>query len=122
MFLLSFWLFYLFPFDIPGAVYKDFCYMAIVAIPGILGCIWASERFGRRHANLIPLFIASCASLAVAFVPLRGGMNVLRLVFGMIGKIFATGTLESLMCWTAEIFPVDVRSRGMGFVQVCLYS
>ena len=63
-------------------------------------------------------FIASIASLVVAFIPAKGSMKTLRVVFGMVGKFFATGTLESLNCWTSEIFPVDVRSRGMGFVQV----
>ena len=43
--------------DLAGGIYKDFCYMAIIAIPGILLCIWVADRFGRKQANLIPLFI-----------------------------------------------------------------
>ena len=104
--------------DLAGGVYKDFAYMAIIAIPGILMCIWIADRFGRKQANLIPLFLASVASLVVAFIPREGHMKTLRVVFGMVGKFFATGTLESLNCWTSEIFPTEVRSRGMGFVQV----
>ena len=58
------------------------------------------------------------ASLAVAFTPVSGTWKTWRVVLGMVGKCFATGTMESLNCWTIEIFPTDVRSRGMGFVQV----
>lgn len=105
--------------DLEGSVYTDFIYLSIVAIPGVMIGMFISSKFGRKPAILLPLFIAGCSSLAVAFIPQRGQWKTVRTVLGIIGKCFATSALEGLYVWSVELFPTNVRSKGTGFTQAC---
>ena len=104
--------------DLEGSVYKDFVYLSVIAVPAVLLEIFVCNKFGRKKAILVPLLLAGFACLAVAFIPQKGNLKIARVIFGILGKCMATGTFEGINIWSAEIFPTDIRSKGMGFVQV----
>lgn len=108
--------------DLAGSVYKDFVYLSVIAVPAILLDIYVCDNYGRKKAILCPLFLAGVACLCVAFIPPTGTLRTVRVVFGILGKCMATAPLEGLYIWSAEVFTTDIRSKGMGFVQVRCFS
>ena len=76
-------------------------------------------QVGRKPAILSTLLVAGCCSLGVAAVPADDpSLKTVRMIIGVVGKCMATGALEGLYVWTAEIYPTAVRSKGTGFAQV----
>ena len=104
--------------DLSGSVYKDFVYLSVIAVPAILLELFVCNRFGRKKANLVPLLLAGFACLAVGFIPPEGNLKTARVIFGILGKCMVSATFEGIYIWSAEIFPTDIRSKGMALVQV----
>ena len=44
--------------DLSGDVYKDFIFLSLIQFPGVLINLFMMNRWGRKVANLAPLFIA----------------------------------------------------------------
>ena len=108
--------------DLESSKYKDFAYLGLVAIPGVMVIMVAADKVGRKPAILSTLLLAGCCSLGVSFVPAGDEkLKTLRMVIGVIGKCMATGALEGLYVWSAEIYPTAVRSKGTGFAQVNIF-
>ncbi|KAH8814901.1 general substrate transporter [Xylogone sp. PMI_703] len=76
------------------------------------------ERVGRR-----PLFLIFCICMAVAMSIIAAMVEVNSHASGIIAAtaiflyegFFTWGWMGNLWCYTAEILPLDCRSKGMGF-------
>ena len=44
--------------DLSGDVYKDFIYLSLIQLPGVIINLVMMNKWGRKVANLGPLFIA----------------------------------------------------------------
>lgn len=80
------------------------------------------ERAGRR-----PLFLIFCVAMAIAMAVLAAMVEVNTYASGIIAAtaiflyegFFTWGWMGNLWCYTAEILPLDCRSKGMGFAVGC---
>lgn len=100
--------------DLGGSMYLDFLYLSLAQIPSGLLAMVLSNKFGRKLANLLPLTIAGATCICIAFVPSN---HDVRMIFAMIGVLFGTITVEAVYLWSGELFPVNIRSQGIGCAQ-----
>merc|ERR1711962_775546 len=61
--------------DLSGDVYKDFIYLSLIQLPGVIINLVMMNKWGRKVANLGPLFIAGAACVVVGFIPKTGVMR-----------------------------------------------
>jgi hypothetical protein len=80
------------------------------------------ERVGRR-----PLLMIFCVAMAIAMAILaamievgtyKAGIAAAAVVF-LYEAFFTWGWMGNVWCYTAEIIPLDCRSKGMGFAVGC---
>ena len=103
--------------DLGGSLYRDYILVSIVEFPAALLAIDFCERFGRRKTVCYSMILAGLLTLIVGFIPLAGG-KAARVALGMLGKMFVTLSYDSIYTWSVEIYPTDIRSEGMGFLQI----
>jgi hypothetical protein len=80
------------------------------------------ERAGRR-----PLFLIFCVAMAIAMSVMAAMVEVNTHASGIVAAtaifmyegFFTWGWMGNLCCYTAEILPLDCRSKGMGFAVGC---
>jgi MFS family permease len=80
------------------------------------------ERFGRR-----PLFLIFCIAMAVAMSVMAAMVEVDTYASGIVAAasiflyeaFFTWGWQGNLWCFSAEILPLDRRSKAMGFAVGC---
>ncbi|KAL1979411.1 hypothetical protein VTN96DRAFT_6054 [Rasamsonia emersonii] len=80
------------------------------------------ERAGRR-----PLFLIFCIAMAIAMAVIAAMVEVNTYASGIVAAtaiflyeaFFTWGWMGNLWCYTAEILPLDCRSKGMGFAVGC---
>lgn len=104
--------------ELQGSMYSNFILLSLVSFPAITITVVATNKFGRKRTAVVALFCESIACLSIAFIPARKEFAIARVVMGIAGKFFASITLQSLYVWSAEIFPTQVRSKGMGVVEI----
>lgn len=104
--------------QLEGSVYRDFVLLSIVQIPACPLAIALNTKIGRKKTNLTALFIAGAACVSISFIPLDESFNVARITLALVGKVFVTTTFQSLYLWSGEIFPLAIRSQGMGYTQI----
>ena len=104
--------------ELEGSMYQDFVILSIVQIPAGVIAIGFSTKYGRKKANLISLLIAGVSCLGIAFIPARRNLYSGRVTLAIIGKMFASVAFQCLYLWSAEIFPISIRSQGMGYTQL----
>lgn len=97
---------------IPGADrYVGFIFVVAAEIPGILMQLPLLKRFKRRILLFSTLSIAAISIVATALVPVQHSTVVL--VFYMIGKASVTLAFALMYCFTAEMWPTNLRTSIM---------
>jgi len=79
--------------------------------PGYLSFGWLADHLGRRRSFVLYLFAA--ALLIPLYAMARSGIAVL--VIGTVVAFFATGWFSGCGTIGSEIFPTQLRARGLGF-------
>ncbi|XP_068230265.1 organic cation transporter protein-like [Palaemon carinicauda] len=69
-------------------------------------------HFGRRMPTLVSFALSGIALLAIAPTPSSCGWLIMTLA--MIGKLCITSAYQILIFYSTELFPTEVRSRGVG--------
>ena len=103
--------------DLGGNSYGDFIILSIFELPALALAIILCNRFGRKPATLLPLFVGGLSCILVVFIPIRGKFKIFRVVFGIFGKFCLSLTFDAVYTWSVEIYPTNIRSKGMGFLQ-----
>ena len=104
--------------DLGGSIYRDFVLLTIADIPGIFLSMYLCNRFGRKICTLIPLLIGGITCIAIGLIPFENNFNILRMIFGYIGKFFLSLGFNGVYTWSVEIYPTHIRSEGIGFTTV----
>ncbi|XP_076042031.1 solute carrier family 22 member 20-like [Oratosquilla oratoria] len=68
--------------------------------------------FGRRGPSVVGFFVSAVSLLSVPFIPQEIGWLVI--VMTMIGKFCISGVFMILYLYFTELFPTEVRGRGLG--------
>ncbi|MGA3194452.1 MAG: MFS transporter [Terriglobales bacterium] len=79
--------------------------------PGYLSFGWLADHLGRRRSFVLYLFAA--ALLIPLYAMARSGIAVL--VIGTVVAFFATGWFSGCGTIGSEIYPTQLRARGLGF-------
>ena len=104
--------------DLGGSVYRDFTILCMAETIGYPLSIIASNVIGRKKAVLVPSLFGSLLCLTVAFVPRTSVYNAVRISTGIIGNICLTTAFTAVYIWSVELYPVMIRSQGMGYLQL----
>lgn len=104
--------------DLGGSPYRDLFILSISEVPSTFLAIDLCNRFGRKPATLCPLLLAAISCLLIAILPLDGPGRMEKVIIGMLGKLFLATSFNSITTWSVEIFPVDICSGGIGFLQM----
>ena len=79
--------------------------------PGYLSFGWLADRLGRRRSFVLYLFAA--AILIPFYAMARSGIALL--IIGTVVAFFATGWFSGCGTIGSEIYPTQLRARGLGF-------
>ena len=100
--------------DLGGSLYVNYVLVSVVELPAALVAIDFCERFGRRLTTSVSLLSAGILTLVVSFV----SANEARVALGIIGKLMITISFDCLYTWSVELYPTNIRSEAMGFLQI----
>ncbi|XP_042883646.1 organic cation transporter protein-like [Penaeus japonicus] len=92
-----------------------FLYMALTGlmeVPGNTIVIPIITRFARRTLNIFFFVVSGVALLALPFIPADHRWAAVSLA--MVGKMSITFTFNIIFLFASEVFPTEVRTRGMG--------
>ncbi|XP_069991682.1 organic cation transporter protein-like isoform X2 [Penaeus vannamei] len=92
-----------------------FLYMALsglVEVPANTVVVPVIARFARRTLSIFFFVVSGAALLALPFMP--SGHAWAAVSLAMVGKMSITFTFNILFLFASEVFPTEVRTRGMG--------
>jgi len=109
-----------------GSAHINFILVSLVEIPALFIAIFLGEKIGRKRIVLIPLFIGGIACGLISLfqheicVFPAGSISITlgKIILALIGKLFVTITFDSFYTWSAELYPTELRGKGMGLCQV----
>ena len=104
--------------DLGESLYLNYILLAIIDLPGSYLARMLSDKWGRKPTVIISMVFTGLLCMAIAFIPSSGNINVIRVIFGMVGKLLLGITLNGLLVWTLELYPTQIRSQGVGFTQL----
>ncbi|XP_042883647.1 organic cation transporter protein-like [Penaeus japonicus] len=90
-----------------------FLYMAltgVVELPAYTLVIPVVARFGRRAPVVAFFFLGAVVLLALPFVPAGTGESM---TLALLGKMSIASAFQILDFYSSELFPTEVRTRGM---------
>ncbi|XP_071440795.1 organic cation transporter protein-like [Hetaerina americana] len=96
-----------------GNRYVNFAVTALVEMPGNILVLPVMERLGRRTSAALTFILSGITCLAVPFLPHEGGESWLSTVAFLLGKIFITGSFNTLYTYSSEMFPTGLRSSSL---------
>ena len=102
--------------DLGGSMYLNFFYLSLAEIPSAICASYMPGRWGRRITTIVSLFLAGAFCIAVPFIPLTEHGKPTRVAVGILGKFFLTLSYDVISIWSVELFPTNVRSKGLSWV------
>ena len=105
--------------ELGGSLYRNYFLVSIVEFPAALLAIFCCDRLGRKKTCTYSLLLAGSLTLIVGFIPTASSEErMVRVAMGMLGKLFITISFDTICAWSVEMHTTDIRSEGMGFMQV----
>ncbi|XP_050712093.1 organic cation transporter protein-like isoform X1 [Eriocheir sinensis] len=94
---------------------SPFVYMVLsglMEVPAYTLCGPIVQRFGRKRTLAVLFLTSAIVLLALPTIPSAYSSTVVTLA--MIGKVAITGCLQTVIFYSSELLPTEVRSRGIG--------
>ncbi|XP_066936713.1 solute carrier family 22 member 15-like [Clytia hemisphaerica] len=107
--------------DFTGNFHRDFILSSLVEFPAAVIAVLASMYLGRKRTTQIPMILGGlCCALVVAIDEKTEDKHLInvRLTLGLFGKFFITLAYDVIYTWTVELYPTQIRTEAMGFVQI----
>ena len=98
-----------------GSIYSSFVLVSLVEFPADILAIVLCNRFGRKKATTLPLALAGVLTLLIPAMP---STWTLRVVVGMLGKMFMTVSYNSISIWAIEIYTTNIRAEAFSIMKV----
>ena len=99
--------------DLGCSVYLNFVFLSLAEAPSSVLSAYLPNRFGRKKITIISLILAGIFCVSVGSIPLD--RKIIRVVFGVLGKLFATVSFNTIVVWSFELFPTNIRSKGISW-------
>lgn len=107
--------------DFTGNFHRDYILSSLVEFPAAVIAILCSTYLGRKRTTQIPMFFGGVFCALVSVIDGKESnvhlMNT-RLTFGLAGKFFITLAYDVIYTWTVELYPTQIRTEAMGYVQI----
>mmetsp|Transcript_24347 Transcript_24347/g.79562 ORF Transcript_24347/g.79562 Transcript_24347/m.79562 type:complete len:261 (-) Transcript_24347:1553-2335(-) len=92
--------------SISKEIHLNMFLMGLVEIPAYVLSRYLADTAGRKSSYISLTLLAAFFCLVSWSYPRKGG----RLLFALVGKIFASGAFSLVWMWSPEIFPTGARS------------
>ncbi|XP_065918307.1 solute carrier family 22 member 15-like [Dysidea avara] len=102
-------------------LYVSCALMGLVELPGLLVCILAVDRYGRKMSlvsSLLLTGIACICSGAVQWISQYNPLIGTTMVLSLTGKFGVSTAFAVLYIYASELFPTEVRNKGLGVTSV----
>ena len=106
--------------DLGGSLYLNFVLVSLVELPASVFSIDFPTRFGRKKTTCGGILLAGLVTLSIAFIPKSS--HIIRVVLGMLGKLFVTVSFGVITLWSVELYPTNIRQEAVGFLQIASRS
>jgi len=113
---MSFYSLYLGAAEISGNALRDYIIITAAEIPIAAGVMDFTERFGRKRTVMTTMLIGGIVCIPLGFTPNVGSYKIVRVIFGMIGKVSVSAHCNCIQSWSVELYPTNVRGVGIGFL------
>ena len=109
--------------SLSDALVLNFVLLSAADVPGAVVGGWAADALGAKAATVGSLFLAGASITALALlkggvVDIGGGAEAATAActaVALVGKTAACGAFLGISLLTAELYPTDLRSAGLGF-------
>lgn len=106
-----------FGLSLSGASISDDPYLFMVLsglmeVPAYTLTVPIVQRFGRKRTLSVFFTISGVVLFSLAVTP--AGYSKTLVALAMIGKLAITGGFQTVIFYSSELFPTEVRSRGIG--------
>ncbi|KAG0710128.1 Organic cation transporter-like protein [Chionoecetes opilio] len=94
---------------------NPFTYMVLsglVEVPAYIFTSFIVQRFGRKPTLAFFMLFSAANLLCLAVIPAAYSTTIVALA--MVGKLGITAGFQTIIFYSSELFPTQVRSRGMG--------
>nr|XP_053651859.1 organic cation transporter protein-like [Cherax quadricarinatus] len=95
-----------------GNIFVDFISTMLVEIPSCIFDILALDRLGRKGTLSLSYLLGGVSCFITGFIPQDNYWVVVGL--SLLGKFGITAAFNSLYIYSAEIFPTEYRTMGVG--------
>ncbi|KAG8200531.1 hypothetical protein JTE90_000605 [Oedothorax gibbosus] len=99
--------------NLSGNVYGNFAILAAVEIPAVALATWALYYCGRRYVLCFIMVFGGLACGATVFVPQY--LQWVTTLLAILGKSAIAASFAIIYIYSAEIYPTNLRSTGIGF-------
>ncbi|XP_040576645.1 organic cation transporter-like protein isoform X2 [Lepeophtheirus salmonis] len=100
--------------NLGSSIYFNFIYGALVEI-GAWIAPFIINRLGRRYIISSLLLLSGFSSISFGFTP--DNAQLLKLCIALAGRIFITGAYFISLLYASEIFPTEIRGKGMAICE-----
>ena len=102
--------------DLGGSMYLNFLYLSLAEIPSAIFASYLPNRYGRKKTTIVSLALAGIFCVVIPFIPLTVDGKIIRVSFAVVGKFLNTLSFNTVAVWSLEIFPTNIRSKGLSWV------
>ncbi|CAN8021025.1 unnamed protein product [Ixodes persulcatus] len=96
-------------------VYLSYTLGSLVELPGLLLVLFGLDTLGRRWPMIIVTGVAGI--VGVVAILFRNGSHVTILVLSLLMRVCLTAEYDTIMQYSAEVYPTVLRGRGLAFLR-----
>lgn len=96
-------------------VYLSYTLGSLVELPGLLLVLFGLDTLGRRWPMIIVTGVAGI--VGVVAILFRNGSHVSILVLSLLMRVCLTAEYDTIMQYSAEVYPTVLRGRGLAFLR-----
>ncbi|XP_076063522.1 organic cation transporter protein-like isoform X2 [Oratosquilla oratoria] len=103
--------------NLGGDLFVNFIATMLVEIPSYVFAYFALDRMGRKGTLSFVLLLGGIACLISGFIP--EDISWLIVTLSLVGKFGIAAAFAVVYVYSAEIFPTELRSVGVGSCSMC---
>ncbi|XP_069952101.1 organic cation transporter protein-like [Cherax quadricarinatus] len=103
--------------SLSGNIFVNFIATMLVEIPSFIFTFYVIDRLGRKASLSFVFLLGGVACIVSGFIP--EGNNWLVVVLSLLGKFGISAAFAIVYIYSAEIFPTEYRSVGVGTCSMC---
>lgn len=96
-------------------VYLSYTLSSLVELPGMLLVLFGLDTLGRRWPMIIVTGFAGI--VGIVSILFRNGSHVSVLVLSLLMRVCLTAEYDTIMQYSAEVYPTVLRGRGLAFLR-----